>query len=40
MERMTPKEFQIKYDFTDNELEMIRLICKLFNGKVVAVTVL
>lgn len=34
---MTPKEWQAKYNLTDEELEFVRKIIKIFNGKVIEV---
>lgn len=34
---MTQKEFQEKHNLTDEEMERIRMICKMFNGKVISI---
>lgn len=34
---MTAKEFQEKHSLSDEEIEKIRFICKLFNGKIISV---
>lgn len=34
---MTPKEFQELHGFTDEDMEKIRMICLLFNGRVMKI---
>ena len=35
---MTPKEFQEKYNFTDEDISLIRERCLLFNGKITKIS--
>jgi len=35
---MSPKEFQEKHGFTDEDISLIRELCLLFNGKITNIT--
>lgn len=35
---MTPREYQDKHGFTDEEMEILKCLCLLFKGRITSVT--